>query len=1355
MSGFRRRLRHLRFFLQAGFSAVLIAAALLVGCMRLALPWLAANPERIEGWLGDRIGRAVDIGKVDWIWTRSGPRLLFDRIEIAAGTDGTPALELARTELALNLYAAFQKNRAWNEFRLVGLKLGLSRDESGVWSLSGDAGLSRAAGGGSMGALGAVVLADLDLSIEDSSHQVNLKLHVPELRVVNLGNITRVLGQLEPGLNPHASPPLSLVADIDMAQRSGQLYAGGRQVDLAGLGANQAMDGIAIRSGTGSLELWASWEAGRVQALTSRMELGNVVLQGRQALAVDAATQVEPQAAFDRLRTSARWQRKAKGWSLDLADTTFTQQGLQGSPARASVEFLDGRASAQVDALELGPLASLAMLSGRVPEKARRWLYLASPRGKVRNVDLRWNGFEDFSVDAGLDGLSMRSVDGIPGVDPLSGELHGDSEALLLNLPRQASRIELPKVFRKAFELSRLDGDVLVWRDAGDWIVRTPRLLVDGEEFSIVARGGLAFQSDHTRPLIDLAAVVTHAKVNAAKLFWPVNTMSETVVHWLDRGLVAGDVTGHALARGDLDHWPFLDNSGRFEAQAWLKGLELDYLADWPSGKSLDATATFINNGMLASASNGTALQIGVDHADATIDSFHDARLLLDITAHGTGEAMLSYLRATPIGKNNVAYLSGVSIGGNGEAGIKLDIPLKNTEGLKLDGQVQLKDATLSHATWDLSFTKANGPVRFDSTGVRAESLATQYEGNPVTLALAIGGMARDADNVFEASLEGVLPTSVVFARATDLLPALPRFPGQSNWHVGLEIGAEKGPASARRLLKLDSDLVGVAINLPAPLGKSAERPQAFSLALAMPPAGEPFLASLGDEVHVQGRMPGVLSPFSARLDFGSRPTALDLPARGLHVAGQVRELDADGWIGLVAAGGGGDELLQGMQLEADSMRLGGREFPQIGLQLSNAADLTSIRVNGKAMQGEISVPRTDLNRRGITAHMQHLSWPDPPAGSTAAPAIMQDFSPSSMPPLHLWIEELHLGSANLGELRLESFPSAQGMRIDLLEAKSPNVDMRASGDWTGSGASSQSHFSIDMTAENLGSMLDAFGFDGIIDGGQTIARINASWPGTPAAFALANTSGSLEIEVGQGRILDVEPGAGGRLFGLLSLREIPRRLALDFSDLFKSGMSFNSIKGHFELRDGNAYTNDLAISSPSADITITGRTGLRDKDYEQDMVVIPRAGVALPVVGALAGGPVGAAAGLVVQSLIGKRLNRAARSHYTVTGSWQKPLITLISREQSRTQDAAYAQHSMVNGLPGGGGLMSSSDDHQDANVGLSIPWTQAWIRNAQSAPDLPVEPLPAGPLEPAPRESDREDQIREKRQDTMRPSA
>jgi uncharacterized protein YhdP len=204
----------------------------------------------------------------------------------------------------------------------------------------------------------------------------------------------------------------------------------------------------------------------------------------------------------------------------------------------------------------------------------------------------------------------------------------------------------------------------------------------------------------------------------------------------------------------------------------------------------------------------------------------------------------------------------------------------------------------------------------------------------------------------------------------------------------------------------------------------------------------------------------------------------------------------------------------------------------------------------------------------------------------------------------------------------------------------------------------------IQVYARSLGSMLDAFGFAGIIEGGRTFARIDATWSGAPTAFALANTNGTLEIGVDDGRILDVDPGASGRLFGLLSLREIPRRLSLDFSDLFKSGMSFNSIKGTFALADGNATTDDLIINSPAADITISGRTGLRSKDYDQEMVVIPRAGVALPVVGALAGGPVGAAAGLVVQTLIGKKLNRAARSRYRVTGSWEKPIITLIGKD-------------------------------------------------------------------------------------------
>jgi uncharacterized protein YhdP len=142
-----------------------------------------------------------------------------------------------------------------------------------------------------------------------------------------------------------------------------------------------------------------------------------------------------------------------------------------------------------------------------------------------------------------------------------------------------------------------------------------------------------------------------------------------------------------------------------------------------------------------------------------------------------------------------------------------------------------------------------------------------------------------------------------------------------------------------------------------------------------------------------------------------------------------------------------------------------------------------------------------------------------------------------------------------------------------------------------------------------------------------------------------------------------------GRLFGLFSVREIPRRLALDFGDFFRTGMSFTSINGEFALVGGNANTSNLHIASPAADIRIRGRTGLKARDYDQQMVVTPRVGGALTVVGALAGGPAGAAAGLAVQTLFNKAINQVTTARYHVTGSWEKPDITLISREGGRTR--------------------------------------------------------------------------------------
>jgi uncharacterized protein YhdP len=236
-------------------------------------------------------------------------------------------------------------------------------------------------------------------------------------------------------------------------------------------------------------------------------------------------------------------------------------------------------------------------------------------------------------------------------------------------------------------------------------------------------------------------------------------------------------------------------------------------------------------------------------------------------------------------------------------------------------------------------------------------------------------------------------------------------------------------------------------------------------------------------------------------------------------------------------------------------------------------------------------------------------------------------------------------------------------MHIEQLRALSSRVQINASGDWNGTASNSRTHMRITFAAEDLGAMLGAFGFDGLVNGGKTTDMLDASWPGAPSDISLATMNGTLSVQVNDGRIPEATSPGMGRLLGLVSLAELPRRLTLDFGDVFGKGLAFDSIKGDFHLADGNATTDNLVIAGPAANISVSGRTGLKARDYDQELRVVPHLGNSLPLVGAVVGGPIGAAAGFAVQGLLGKGLNKAASARYRITGSWDKPVMTLLEK--------------------------------------------------------------------------------------------
>jgi uncharacterized protein (TIGR02099 family) len=642
------------------------------------------------------------------------------------------------------------------------------------------------------------------------------------------------------------------------------------------------------------------------------------------------------------------------------------------------------------------------------------------------------------------------------------------------------------------------------------------------------------------------------------------------------------------------------------------------------------------------------------------------------VQGNGSGASLMEFVRKSPIGMRQADTLAKLNLDGSGTFDFHLNMPLKKSEDAQLDGNAQLKDADLSAPDWNLKLDKLNGPLRFNLHGMQAGPLDAGFRGQPSKLQLAIAAANNDPAIVLSAQLQG----SYRMAELVQDYPSLNWLgqlaDGRSDFDIGFTIAHVPGSDVLAQTLSVDSPLSGITLGLPAPLDKPAVASLPLHLTMSLPVGGSDLQFGLGDAARGHLRLSdGAQHPLAGTLAFGNQmPDAL--PTSGLRIRGHASRLDITGWVQQTVAGSGGNGPgLESLDVSTDQAGWFGRPMGALKLRATPQPDVLSVDVDGAAMAGNFSVPTQELDKRGVTARLQRLYWPaatPPAAGAKAAVVPASDpantgINPAALPPFHLWIGDLRLGDSKLGEARLETWPTAAGMHIEQLRALSSRVQINANGDWNGSASNSHTHMRINFSAEDLGAMLGALGFDGLVNGGKTHDQLDATWPGSPSALSLATMDGTLSIHVNDGRIPEATSPGVGRLLGLVSLAEVPRRLTLDFGDVFGKGLAFDSIAGDFHLSNGNATTDNLLIAGPAANISITGRTGLRAKDYDQEMRVVPHVGNSLPLVGAVVGGPIGAAAGFAVQGLLGRGLNQAASARYKITGTWDKPVMTLIEK--------------------------------------------------------------------------------------------
>jgi uncharacterized protein (TIGR02099 family) len=1270
----------------AGMLLLVIGVGLLVGAARLLLP-LAAE---YRGQLAEDLSRAMGVPvRVERLGARLAglsPELRLGGVALLDPASGAAQLRFDEVRLRVGLLASWRTGMPVVEMAtIVGARLLLRRQEDGGLLMLGFGGSGgRASDTQVSPALffseGRVRLLDSEIQWENRRRGLPpVRLSEVDASLVNAG--TRHQLDMRARLGGVGGGNLELHADFFGDPASpldwhGGLYLRGAQLQLDPLvrpllPAELALDGEA------DLELWTQWRAGRPIDMDGSLVVRDPVLGAGMGVA----------RVLDRVSGRLHWRRDGPdAWRLDLSELELVREGARRAPTLLALRV--GRAADGGTLLRLGAgrlwIEDLAGIARVLPLGPRPHEALArlAPCGELRGLDLALHlpheGTLLWRAAGGLYGLALEPWGDVPGVRGLDLAFRADQHHGVAQLASDGLELKFAELFRWPLEGRRLAGE-LAWRvpETGGLELESEELILDSDHLRTRSRLKLSIAADGSGPFIDMQTDFREGTGASATLYLPAGIMDPKLVQWLDRAIVSGQVTsGSFLVRGRAENFPFRDRSGRFQVLFGLQDGILDYQAGWPRLEEVLAEVLFQNE----------HLDIEVQEARLLDSRVHDARMRIPDLHHAPSIAVrgrvsgpfsdtFRVLRETPLAQSQAHYIRGMMGLGDSEVTLDLDIPLKPEGSFRVDGAVRWKGAGLVLQDWAIRLERLVGKLSFSDRGVSGRGIRALLFGDPLRLTVETPEGARGAPSrtLIDASMR-LDPKHLQQAHPHRLWSLLR---GSAAARVQLEI--EHADPSAPELplrYRLSSRLQGLAVDLPAPLGKEADQERALSIAGNWPP--DPGLRLEADYGELRGALRlapgpgGMLMAVAGELSFGGSG-AIDLAREQFRVNGRLSHLDLGRWARWLAAQdielsagqeGKRREPAEWANLRVDELILPPLNLRDVRLSVARTPNAWELDLDCARLKGWLRLP-DDWHTAGVSVTLERFDLdPEAVAFSTEPTAPQEWFEPGEMPPLYLSVNRLRLEGRDFGRLELKTAPMEDGLRLERVALDGPLLEVQGTGQWTGSGSHQSSRIELQIHSPDLGKALREMRFTSALGGADLDGSVALQWPAPPLDLRADNLQGELTFRLGAGRVLEVEPGVG-RIFGLFNLGALNRRLALDFTDLFAKGYAFDSIDGRFSMAEGNAEAEEVVLRGPSANLEISGRTGLVTRDYDQVVTVTPKVSSALPLAGAIAGGPVVAVALLVAEKVMGEEVNKLIRFQYRVTGSWDAPDIQRI-----RTQD-------------------------------------------------------------------------------------
>lgn len=1229
----------------------LVLAALINGLAFLLTPLLDLYRSELTALASERLGIPLSIGGMKARWRGYGPELALKDLQIG-DPDRPGSIQLADAAVDFGLWDMLRyRDISPLRITLRNLEIHLIRDPAGRLRLAGFEALQN----GQLGDAGAVAgklplsgrlrLEDATVLWEDQRLQLPVRrLEHAQLRLhVWPGQLVMAASIQLPGSAPgrlHAAAELSF---------HGQDWDGGiyLQADMPEAAAQLGPylpAGLRVSRGGIALAAWSDWENSRLSSLEGHLSIAQLRLdRGPDTPVLD----------IDQASSNIRYRREGERRHIDLSGLTLKRAG-HSWPASQLYLLLDlspeGHPELQLaaDRLRLGDLLAMTRPLPLPAELAALREQLAADavlhdlrfRMEPGSGPPRWQLSSDFGD------LGTRAWGNYPGVQGLAGRLRANPHQATLTVSTAYSQIDLPTLFREPLPVRRLEGKLTLQREDDGWQLHSDELLFDTPDIDTRSRLTLSKQGGEGLQ-IDLQTNFGNGESTFAERYYPAHIMHTELLEWLDRAIGPGLVPrGTLLLRGPLDDFPYdQTHNGHFEVRFDVADLQLDYLPDWPALTISDAEVRFHNNSLAIQLRDGSIYDSDVLPTEAHIRSLNPTGPLeIKGALQGPLGDPVRLLAETPLKARFGELAGGLQAEGSSRLALDFAVVLSTIGKERLDGELQLQQAGLALPAWNLALSDAEGSLHFDLNGVHARDVRAKALGRPVRIDVRPTG---DGALVHADTRIGI-PTLI--KRFPDAAAQLPKnlFSGEAALAVDVNIPRKPGPDN-RQTLRLSSDLAGIAVKLPAPIGKTAKQVRPLKVEIPLNGGEDSIRLSYADLLNAAFRPGGD----RLAIHFGATPAQLPEQAV-LRLSGRLDELALDPWLQLGDSGKAATQLPPlRADLELGRLRFGEIEQHDVRLQLAQNPDSWQGAVHARQLEGSFNIPAKPGQRPiGIDLERLQLTLdPDKPPGTATDPG-----QPGDWPELNLNIVHLLINEADFGQLSVQARQSPEGLRLLPIRLQGPQLSFVGEGLWQ-SGAQNGTRLSGELSTPRLGSVLSALGYTSQFSGARTTADFDFNWPGKPSDFELARLQGTLNLNIEDGQLLEVNPGVA-RVFGLLNFRALQRRLRLDFSDLFEKGLAFDSIRGRFRLVDGNAYTSNLTLKGPTGTVLITGRTGLAARDLYQEITVDPKLDATLPVAGALAGGPLAGVAVFVAQTLMKDKVQDINRTHYRVSGSWDDPKI-------------------------------------------------------------------------------------------------